>query len=155
MSPSDAGSIEHSETSADFPPPPPPLNTGGKLPSENLLMTQPTIPGKLDTSLHMHNYNHQQHRQDVQQRLDIQQRIVPTPPVKAELVTNELDTTFDGMKPPPYHIAATKSKYIGDFVQKTSSTGYSEEQHFYENQVKMIKQKFIKIHEKSVYKLIN
>ena len=140
VSPSDAGSMntEHSDhTITDFPPPPPPLlsTVGGKIPmtaADNQLSVQPpkqsAVGGaglKMDASLH------QQHL--------YQQRMIP-PPVKAELVTNELDTTFDVMKPPPYHIAATKSKYVGDFVSKSANaTGYSDDQPVYENQVIIIK----------------
>ena len=139
VSPSDAGSMntEHSDhTITDFPPPPPPLlsTIGGKIPitvADNQLSVLPTkqtsvggAGSKMDSSL--------QHQQLYQQR------IIP-PPVKADLVTNELDATFDVMKPPPYHIAATKSKYVGDFVSKVANTtGYSDDQPVYENQVIMI-----------------
>ena len=71
--------------------------------------------------------------------------VMMTPPVKAELVTNELDhENHDGMKPPPYHIAAAKSKYVTDFVQKTAS--YQEEQHFYENQVRLLISWLLAVH---------
>ena len=78
-------------------------------------------------------------------------------PVKAEIVTNELDdgdseeeedkihsqkagpTTH---QPPPYHIAATRSKHAGNFFQIHNSNlqgahkqTNNEEEHFYENQV--------------------
>ena len=59
-------------------------------------------------------------------------------PVKAELVTNELD---DHLSPPPYHIAAARSKQAATFsvVRSNSlvsqSSGSSTSQHLYENQV--------------------
>ena len=73
-------------------------------------------------------------------------------PVKAELVTNELDEEEEAErlgsrkqqqhKPPPYHIAATKSKQAGNFynihqhqspaIQSQQQSG--AEEHFYENQ---------------------
>ena len=76
-------------------------------------------------------------------------------PVKAELVTNELDEEEEGErlgsrkqqqhKPPPYHIAATKSKQAGNFYNihhnqhqspalQTSQQQSGAEEHFYENQ---------------------
>ena len=71
-------------------------------------------------------------------------------PVKAEVVTNELDEEeserLGGPRkqpqqqmPPPYHIAATKSKQAGNFVNihhrdNTSQQQQSQEEHFYENQ---------------------
>ena len=64
-------------------------------------------------------------------------------PVKAEIVTNELDD--DGSdneekivsrKPPPYHIAASRSKHAGNFFNIQPNPLHSnEEEHFYENQV--------------------
>ena len=79
-------------------------------------------------------------------------------PVKAEIVTNELD---DGdsdddkdkilskkpgptnHQPPPYHIAATRSKHAGNFfnihnsnLQGAHHQNNNEEEHFYENQVR-------------------
>ena len=61
----------------------------------------------------------------------------PTP-VRAEIITNELDDD-----PPPYHIAAARSRHAGDFlyIQRNYPPPSSEEDHFYENQV--IKQKKI------------
>ena len=77
------------------------------------------------------------------------------PPVKAELVTNELEEEEGSErlgsrkllqhKPPPYHIAATKSKQAGNFYNireqqqqslssQTSQEPGQEEEHFYENQ---------------------
>ena len=78
-------------------------------------------------------------------------------PVKAEIVTNELDDgdTDDEVdkihskkagpaahQPPPYHIAATRSKHAGNFFQIHNSNlqgahqqNNNEEEHFYENQV--------------------
>ena len=74
-------------------------------------------------------------------------------PVKAELVTNELDEEEEAErlgsrkqqqhKPPPYHIAATKSKQAGNFYNihqhqspaiQTSQQQSGAEEHFYENQ---------------------
>ena len=72
-------------------------------------------------------------------------------PVKAELVTNELEEEEGSErlgarkllqhKPPPYHIAATKSKQAGNFYnirnqpqQSRSPEPCQEEEHFYENQ---------------------
>ena len=70
-------------------------------------------------------------------------------PVKAELVTNELDEEeterLGGPRkqqqqqmPPPYHIAATKSKQASNFVnihhRDNTSHQQSQEEHFYENQ---------------------
>ena len=79
-------------------------------------------------------------------------------PVKAELVTNELDDgdseddddKFHSKKagpanhqPPPYHIAATRSKHAGNFfnihnsnLQAAHQQNNNEEEHFYENQVR-------------------
>ena len=80
-------------------------------------------------------------------------------PVKAEIVTNELDDgdSDDDEKirakksgsanhqPPPYHIAATRSKHAGNFFNIHHSNlqgagaqqqNSNEEEHFYENQVK-------------------
>ena len=78
-------------------------------------------------------------------------------PVKAEIVTNELDdgTSDDEDKtltkkpnsashqPPPYHIAATRSKHAGNFFNIHHSNlpgahqqNNNEEEHFYENQVR-------------------
>ena len=65
-------------------------------------------------------------------------------PVKAELVTNELDDVNDGSaRPPPYHIAAARSKHAGEFSQimrvqhltPSAIKGGAVEEHFYENQV--------------------
>ena len=76
------------------------------------------------------------------------------PPVKAELVTNELDDVEEEMRaasgaghqqqPPPYHIAATRSKHAGSFynIHQPQMTPPSpaaaainqQEEHFYENQ---------------------
>ena len=55
----------------------------------------------------------------------------PTP-VRAEIITNELDDD-----PPPYHIAAARSRHAGDFlyIQRNYPPPSSEEDHFYENQV--------------------
>lgn len=55
----------------------------------------------------------------------------PTP-VRAEIITNELDD-----EPPPYHIAAARSRHAGDFlyIQRNYPPHSSEEDHFYENQV--------------------
>lgn len=54
-------------------------------------------------------------------------------PVKAELVTNELDTAGSKQRPPPYHIAAAMSKHASDFgaIHRPSEGG---EEHEYENQ---------------------
>ena len=40
---------------------------------------------------------------------------LPKAPVKAEVVTNELDNTEDSRKPPPYHIAAQMSRHANGF----------------------------------------
>ena len=79
-------------------------------------------------------------------------------PVKAEIVTNELDEGDSededdrihsqkagpaNHQPPPYHIAATRSKHAGNFLNIHSSNlqaaqqqNNNEEEHFYENQVR-------------------
>ena len=78
-------------------------------------------------------------------------------PVKAEIVTNELDEdgsdSEDKMvskqkvatshhQPPPYHIAATRSKHAGNFLNiqqnlpGSKHQNNNEEEHFYENQVR-------------------
>ena len=82
-------------------------------------------------------------------------------PVKAEIVTNELDDgdSDDDEKivakklgsanhqPPPYHIAATRSKHAGNFfnihhsnLQGAQQQNNNEEEHFYENQDTMKRQ---------------
>merc|ERR1719483_219259 len=62
-------------------------------------------------------------------------------PVKAELVTNELDN--DNIRntigsatshPPPYHIAAAMSKHAQDFSNLHRPSHNQEEEHYYENQ---------------------
>ena len=71
-------------------------------------------------------------------------------PVKAEVVTNELDEEEERpgsrkqqtQQPPPYHIAATKSKQAGNFYNLhhqqqspvTPARQQHQEEHFYENQ---------------------
>ena len=70
-------------------------------------------------------------------------RLSGPPPVKAELVTNELDDVgFHGgeVKPPPYHIAAARSKHAGDFSQisRNQTSANTEDDPFYENQVSKI-----------------
>ena len=78
-------------------------------------------------------------------------------PVKAEIVTNELDdgdsdddekitakkSGSANQQPPPYHIAATRSKHAGNFFNIHHSNlpgahqqNNNEEEHFYENQVR-------------------
>ena len=50
----------------------------------------------------------------------------PLPPVKAEVVTTELDGGSVGpIRPPPYHIAAAMSKHAGDFMGNGSGGGVS------------------------------
>ena len=81
-------------------------------------------------------------------------------PVKAEIVTNELDddesdteekmvskmTGSAHQQPPPYHIAATRSKHAGNFfsiqhnLPGPSPQTSNEEEHFYENQDTMKRQ---------------
>ena len=67
----------------------------------------------------------------------------PTP-VKAEVVTNELDEEDEVLRkvsqsqhqqPPPYHIAATRSKHAGNFYPLHQQSVNQQEEHFYENQV--------------------
>ena len=96
-------------------------------------------------------------------------------PVKAELVTNELDndnirntignqdieTIFHNLKkifpgsatshPPPYHIAAAMSKHAQDFSNLHRPSHNQEEEHYYENQVRQI----VALKEKNVYLCCN
>merc|ERR1719410_1123657 len=76
-------------------------------------------------------------------------------PVKAEIVTNELDNVDEEVskarpsslhhQPPPYHIAATRSKQASNFYnihhphQSSNQTNQqnNQEEHFYENQETM------------------
>ena len=77
-------------------------------------------------------------------------------PVKAEIVTNELDNVDEEVakarpasvhqQPPPYHIAATRSKQASNFYnihhshQTSNQTNHqsNQEEHFYENQVNIV-----------------
>ena len=66
------------------------------------------------------------------------------PPVKAELVTNELDDVGGAppptsVRPPPYHIAAAKSKHAVDFSNMLRSQ--NEDDPYYENQVFIVQDK--------------
>ena len=40
---------------------------------------------------------------------------LPKAPVKAEVITNEVDAVEDSRKPPPYHIAAQMSRHANGF----------------------------------------
>lgn len=72
----------------------------------------------------------------------VHQKITNMTPVKAEIVTNELDdehkANFKGSatsQPPPYHIAAAMSKHANDFSNlHRPSHSQEPEEHYYENQ---------------------
>ena len=49
---------------------------------------------------------------------------LPKAPVKAEVITNEVDAVEDSRKPPPYHIAAQMSRHANGFQVHTNNLSF-------------------------------